>query len=121
MSKRHGDTIHGTSVKVKKRKGIRVRTVTIPDSDDPPPNVTTEYARLLKTRVTTSGKADSTTMKSLPLFEVNDIARNDSLESTLDSYDEPVVENTVPSMPTKKRRKKANDSVRYTLFTIPSY
>jgi len=119
MAKRHSDSIHGVNVSVKKRKGIRVRTVTILDSDDPPPNVTTEYARLLKTRVTTSGKADSVTMNSLQLFEAKDITHDDSLESFLDSNEEAVVENVVPSVPAKKRRKKMNDSVCCLLSTTP--
>lgn len=116
MAKRHGDSVHGVNVNIKKRKGIRVRTVTIPDSDDPPPNVTTEYARLLKTRVAISGKADSVTMNSLPFFEINNVAHDNSLEPTLDSYEEAAAENLVPGIPVKKRRKKVNDSVRCILL-----
>jgi len=122
MTKRHGDPAYGVKVRVKKRKGIKVRTIAIPDSDDEgPSNVNTEYARLLKTRATTSGKADSVTMSSLPLFEVKNTTHEDEpLEPCLDSEepDRTVAENTpVASKPAKKRRKKANDSVRCPTFT----
>jgi len=125
MAKRHGDPAYGVKVGVKKRKGIKVRTVTVPDSDDEgPSNVDTEYARLLKTRVTTSGKADSVTMNSLPLFEIKNTTHSDEpSELCVNSLepDETVAENTAPSKPAKKRRRKANDSVRCTTFTkLPS-
>jgi len=125
MTKRHGDPVHGVKVKVKKRKGIKVRTVTVPDSDEEgPSNVNTEYVRLLKTHATTTGKADSVTMNSLPLFEVKNITHNNEpLEPCLNDQEpgETVSENTVPSKPVKKRRKKANDSVRCPIFIeLPS-
>jgi hypothetical protein len=115
MAKRHGDPIHGAGTKVKKRKGIKIRTVIVPDSDDegPPPNVDAGYARLLKTRVATSGKAESVTTSSLLLFEDKEIVHNDS-EPTTDNPEPLVVENTIPSRRARKqrRRKKGNDSVR---------
>ena len=115
MAKRHGDFIHGAGTKVKKRKGIKIRTVIVPDSDDegPPPNVDAGYARLLKTHVTTSGKAESVTTSSLLLFEDKEIVHNDS-EPTTDNPEPLVVENTIPSRRARKqrRRKKGNDSVR---------
>ena len=117
MAKRHGDPTRGVSVNVKKRKGIKVRTVNIPDSDDdaPPMKTDTEYARLLKTRVTTSGKVDSVTMDSLPLFEIED---HNLLEQTADYYEAAEAENTIPSVTAKKkRRKKANDSVSVAVLT----
>jgi len=119
MAKRHGESTHSVEVKVKRRKGVKVRTVNVPDSDDeaPPPNVDTEYARLLKTRVTASGKADSITMNTLKLTEVRDATHNGPLEPTPDTCEESIVENAIPSMPAKKRRKKMNDSVRCTIFT----
>jgi len=123
MAKRHGgDSIHGIEVKVKKRKGVKVRTVNVPESDDeaPPPNVDTEYARLLKTRVATSGKADSVTMNTLRLNEVKDTTHSDALELAPNTCDESIADNTIPGMPAKKPRKKMNDSVRYTVFTKPS-
>ena len=76
----------------------------------------------MRTRVTTSGKADSVTMNSLPLFEIKNTTHDDEpLELCLDSRepDETVTENTVPSKPAKKRRKKANDSVRSPISTKP--
>ena len=117
MTKRYADSTHGVKVKVKKRKGVKVRTVNVLDSDaEDPPDVDAEYARLLKTRVATSGKADSVTMNSLQLFEVKYIPHNDT-EPTIDSYEEVAVENTVPRATTKKPRKKKNDSVRFALST----
>lgn len=125
MTKRHGDPAYGVKVKVKKRKGVKVRTVTILDSDDEgPSNIDTEYARLLKTRVTTSGKADSVTMNSLPLLEVQNTTHNDMpLAPCPDTQepDETVAESAVPSKPAKKRRKKANDSVCFPIFNKPFF
>ena len=102
---------------VKKRKGIRVCTITIPDSDEENPalDVNTEYVRLLKTRVAPSGKADSVAMDSLALFEVKDVTHDDSLEPTINGHEEIAAEGTmegaIPATTAKKRRKK-NDSVR---------
>jgi hypothetical protein len=118
MTKRYWDSTRGTGVKVKKRKGMKVRTVNVPDSDDedPTPKVETEYARLLKTRVATSGKAESVTRNSLPVFEVKAISHNNSLEPTVDSYEEVVVGNATPTTKAKKQRKRVNDSVHCVLF-----
>jgi len=82
MTKRHRDSTRGVNTKFKKQKGVKVRTVSIPDSDEEglPSNVETEYARLLKTRATTSGKVDGVTMNSLTLFEAKAAASNDSLD-----------------------------------------
>jgi hypothetical protein len=117
MTKRYGDSAHGLSVKVKKRRGVLVRTVNIPDSDDEgegsPSNVNAEYARTVKTRVTTSGKAGSVIMNTLQVFEVEDTPR-DSPELIVNSYEEVMVDNTRSTAETvkaKKQRKKANDSV----------
>ena len=111
MAKRPGDFTHNISVK--KRKGIKVRTVNILDLDDEGPtlNVNTEYVRLLKTRATTSGKADSITMNTFLLFEVDNTPHSDLPDPTPDGREEAVVEVEVPNMPAKKRRKKKNDSV----------
>jgi len=121
MAKRPGNSTNGVSVSVKKRKGIKIQTFRVPDSEDeedPPPNIQTEYARLLKTRVTTSGKIDSVTMKTLRLFEAKDVA-HDSSGPTVDFPGEVMLENALPAetLPAKKKRKKANDSVR-TLYHI---
>ena len=117
MAKRHGDSTNGVGASLKKRRGIKVRAIYVPDSDDedPPPRFDTEYARLLKTRVTTSGKAESVTMKTLPFFEVEDIV-HDSPEPTIDPpAPKDVMVETLPALtaPAKRKRKKANDSVRH--------
>ena len=113
MTKRHGGSTGGTNFSVKKRRGIKIRVLNVPDSDDegPPPDVE-DYARLLKTRVTASGKIDTVSMKTLPLFEDEDI--HDSSEPAVVCPEEVVVENSPPvvTMPAKKKRKKANDSIR---------
>lgn len=117
MTKRHGDSTHGVNVKFKKQKGVKVRTVSIPDSDEEglTPNVEIEYARLLKTRATTSGKVDSVTMDNLKLFEAKAAAHNEPSDPLTDTHEEFVAE-TIPIKIAKKRRKKANDSVRSILF-----
>ena len=116
MAKRPGDSTHRVSVKVKRRKGVKIRTVTVldPDKEGPPPNVKVEYARLLKTRVTTSGKADSVTMHTLPLFEAKEVVHSGSQEPATPSYHEGIiVGDPIPATTAKKRqRKKMNDSVR---------
>jgi hypothetical protein len=119
MTKRHADPTHGPKAKVKKRKGVKVRTVNVPDSDDEgcPPNIDTEYVRLLKTRIATSGKADSITTSSLAISEAKEVVHDDSLEPTIDNHEEVAVENTIRTTKVKKRRKKANDSVRCVLST----
>lgn len=124
MSKRHWDPTYSVKVSVKKRKGVKVRTTAIPDSDDEvPPKVDTEYARLLKTRVAASGKADSVTMSSLPLFELKATAHNDEpLDPGLNSQPEEDFvdsERMSPTKPVKKPRKKANDSVCYCVSAKP--
>ena len=117
MSKRPGGSISKPGIKVKKRKGIKVRSINVPESDDesPLPDANIDYARLLKTRIATSGKAGSVTMDALPVFEVEDATHADSLELPV-SGNEIAVENTVLVAKSKKRRKKANDSVRKRLF-----
>lgn len=116
MAKRYGDLAYGLNVTVKKRRGVLVRTVNVPDSDDDdsPPGTKTEYARTLKTRVTTSGKAGSTTTSALQVFKAEDPPR-DSPELIIDGYDEVMVDNIQRSMTetvrAKIRRKKQNDSV----------
>lgn len=124
MAKRHGDSAHGFDVRIKKRKGVKVRTVRILDSDDENHtlNFDADYARLVKTRATTSGKAESTTMSSLPLFEVKETAHDDDpLDQTLNDREEISTENTILSVPAKRRRKKKNDSVRSSPSTkLPS-
>ena len=115
MSKREGlARTHLT--RVKKRNGVGSRTITVLDSDeeDPIPAATNEYARMTKTRVSASGKAEKVAMSNIPIFEVEEewVDILDPLESnTLDSADA-VVKNTVPMVPAKQRQR-ANDSVSY--------
>jgi len=114
MSKRRSDSTRGVHVKVKKRKGVKVRIVNVPDSDDEGPSrINTEYARLLKTRVSASGKAESVTMDRLPLPEakVKRAAQNNPPESTVDGYEEITTGPTIPDAKAKKKRKRLNDSV----------
>lgn len=125
MAKRHGDSTHGVVVKSKKRRGIKIRTVNILESDDEGAvKINTEYARLLKTRITTSGKVDSVTMDSLRFVEAIGDTANSSpeqvVEGYVDGHEEVPANDAVPSTKTKKRRKKKNDSVCCTLFTGPS-
>lgn len=119
MSKREGGRTQRGNPAVKKRKGVKIRTVMVPDSDDEgtPSNVnTTDYARLVRTRVTPSGKVGSVTTSSVPLLEVEDIV-NDTLPPDVDANhgESAVFEDAVAPIPaTRKRRKKENDSVSLT-------
>ena len=119
MAKRYGDSTYGVGTKVKKRKGIKIRAVNVPESDDEatPLNVDTEYARLLKTRVSVSGKVGSVTMNTLPVFEVKDIVHTDAFEPVIYDNDGITAGNVALVIKAKRRRKKANDSVRHHIFT----
>jgi hypothetical protein len=121
MTKCNGDSTHRANIKFKKWKGVKVHTISIPDSDSDeesiPPIVNTEYVRLLKTHVTTSGKVDSVIMGSLTLFEIMSAVHDDSLGPSVDTYKEPVVEETIPATTAKKRWKKGNNSICFTPST----
>jgi len=120
MAKRQGGSVHSVGTKSKRRKGIKIRTISIPDSGDedtPPSNINVEYARLLKTRVATSGKADSVTVNTVPLFETKVTAHDDLPEPNVDSYEVVPPGNPTPSTKVKKKKKKKNDSVRPALCT----
>ena len=109
MSKRVATTRTRTT-KLKKRKGVGSRTITALDSDeeDPPP-ATDEYARITKTRVSTSGKAEKVSTSSIPIYEVEEADIHTLLENISEGDD---AEHTVPVMPAKrKQRKRGNDSV----------
>ena len=69
MSKRGEDSTHIRVTKVKKRKGVKIRTLMVPESDkeDLPLNIKTDYARLVQTQVTASGKVGGVTTSSIPL------------------------------------------------------
>lgn len=112
MSKRDSGSICRGKPKVKKHKGVKIRTVIAPDSDeeDSHSNVTKDYARLVQTRVTASGKVGNVTTSSIPLLEVEDTTTDVQLGEDTDRVEETVIEDTVPVVPvTKKKRKKAND------------
>ena len=114
MSKREGDPTHLPIAKVKKRRGVRSRTITVPDSDEEESHPTTsnEYARVTKTRVTSSGKAEKISMNSIPIFEV-DQPSEPVLQDENANDSANIVEINVPRRRTAplKRRKKVNDSV----------
>ncbi|KAF9780597.1 hypothetical protein BJ322DRAFT_1112587 [Thelephora terrestris] len=118
MFKREGGLTHSGNPKVKKRKGVKIRTVIIPDSDEesPTPNVKMDYARLVQTHVTASGKVGSVTATSVPFVEAAEYLANGSM---LDIDNDPnlasdiPIHNVVPEMQvTKMRRKRGNDSTK---------
>ena len=115
MSKRGSESIPRGNPKVKKRNGVKIRTLLIPDSDEesPPLNVDTEYARWVKTRVTTSGQAGRITTGSVPLIEAADVTDNAPLEVNNELAGDTVIGDAVPktSETRKKQKKAANDSV----------
>ena len=102
----------GTTVKVKRQNGIRIRTVTVPDSDDDNPvlKVDTEYARLFKTRVSAAGKAENVTMKTLQIFEAKEVPQ-DNPEPIANDCEAVITENPTSTKKAKKQRKRGNDSV----------
>jgi len=118
MSKRGGESTRNQ--KVKKRKGIKIRTTVIPDSDEEglPVNVNTDYARLVQTRVTASGKVGSITTSSVPLLEGEEATEDFSSEADIIRASDPVVDGIVTVVQkARKKRKKANDSVSFTEWT----
>ena len=120
MSKREGGTTQRGNPTVKKRKGVKIRTVFIPDSDEEghPSNInTTDYARLVRTQVKPSGKVGNVTTSSIPLLEAEDVT-NDVLPEVDTNHSEVAVVEDVEAAnpPTRRRRKKANDSVSLALM-----
>lgn len=114
MSKREGGPIPKSNPKIKMRKGVKTRTIMVAESDeeDPPANASTDYAWLVQTRVTASGKAGTITTRSVPLLEVEDVAGDGSLGANINDDEDVVVGDTVTVVPAaRKARKKANDSV----------
>lgn len=121
MSKRRGAPICRGNSKIKLRKGVKIRTITIQDSDeeDSPSNVNTDYAQLVQTQVTASGRVGSITMSRIPLLELEDVMGDISLEAGTDGDESAVTGDVVTVFPAvQKKRKKANDSVR--LIKLPS-
>lgn len=114
MSKRGGDQVHVRVTKVKKRKGVGSRTITVLDSDEegPFPIPSNEYARVTKTRVGTSGKAEKVTSSSVSILEVDQLNAPALLEEDAGDSVGVVVGDGFPTMPAKQR-KRANDSVSF--------
>ena len=112
MSKREPGRLHIS--KVKKRRGVGSRVITIPDSDeeDPSPKASSDYARVTKTRVSASAKAEKVSMGSIRIFEEEQLSTPTPVEADVDNSADVVVENVVSAVPAK-RRKRANDSVCY--------
>ena len=111
MSKRGGDLTRIQTSKVKKRRGVGSRIITVLESDDEDPLSTaaSEYARVTRIRVATSGKTERVATSSVPIFEEEQAIAGAPLEeNTNDSVD--AVENIVATVPAKQQ-KKANDSV----------
>ena len=116
MSKRGSDPVRRGNLKIKKRKGVRTQAILVSDSDESlPSNVTTDYARLVKTRVDLSGKAGAITATSIHLLEVGGALEDPPLEVVVDGPADAATEAIVPIIPAiRKKRKKANDSVSLT-------
>lgn len=116
MSKREPTRIHAT--KVKKRRGVGSRVITVLDSDedDPVPTASSDYARVTKTRVAASTKVEKVSMNSIPVFEEDQLSVPTLLEETVDSSLDVVVENIIAATPAKQR-KRANDSVSYLVLS----
>ena len=112
MSKRGGESTRIRATKVKKRRGVGSRTITVLESDDEDTLLTAmdEYARVRKRRVGQSGKAEGFAVTSVPVFETERVDSHAPPEMNRPSFVEIVTEDTVPVVPAR-RRKKANDSV----------
>ena len=110
MSKRGGDSTRIRATKVKKRKGVGSRTIVVLDSDEESvPPTANDYARVTKTRVAISGKAERIATSSVPIFEVEKVNAT-PLEPNMDVPGDTGVVDVDPVVPAK-RRKRANDSV----------
>ena len=119
MSKRGGDSIRVRATKVRKCKGVGSRTFIVLDSDDEDPSkVSTEYAR-----VTTSGKRERIATSSVPVFEMEEASVDIHVppEANADNFVDAAAENVLPTVPTKKRRKRGNDSVSSSTFWPPQF
>ena len=116
MSKRGAEPTRGGSLKVKKRKKVKIRATLIPDSDEeptPPSNVDTEYIRWVKTRVAASGDGTITTNK-VPFVEMISGTEDDPLlPPEVDTDDTNFEDTGQTTTATQRRRRKANDSVSY--------
>lgn len=109
MPKRGGDSTRIRGTKVKKRKGVGFRSITVLESDeDTPTTATDDYARVTKARVGTAGKIEGITVSSIPVFEAK-VNIHAPLEMDTNHSIDAIAENVVPVVPAKK--KKGNDSV----------
>lgn len=111
MSKRAGEPVYVRPTKVKKRKGVGSRIISVPNSDeeDFPRTSGDEYARVTKTRIATSGKAERVYVSTVPVLEVEQPS-TPTLPEEDGAYAADVEEKAAPAVK-KKRRKKDNDSV----------
>ena len=118
MSKQRGDSTRTHATKVKKRKGVGSRKIAVLDSDeeDTFPKVLSEYARVTKTRVTASGKAEKIATSSVPVFET-ELNVHTLPESNIDGLVDTAVENVILAVP-RRKREKANDSVSSPVFQL---
>lgn len=119
MSKRREDASRKHTTKVKKRRGVGSRTISVLDSDDedPLPTTTVDYARVTKTRVGTSGKAEKVATSSVQISDVEKVNAHAPQETDMDGSADAVTENVVLVVPAK-RRKKVNDSVSGPVFYV---
>ena len=115
MLKRGGNLTRTRAAKIKKRRGVGSRSITVLDSDeeDLAPKVSTEYARVTKARVAASGKVERIATNSVQIFEADEIDVQGPQETDTDNFVGATTENVVRTVPAKKRRKGANDSVSY--------
>jgi len=118
MSKRGGDSTYRGNTKVKKRKGVKVRVAVVSDDNEErtPQNTGTDYARLVRTRVTTSGKAGNITTSSVPLLEVEDTAKGLPTEVDTNPVGDTAEDIPATIRTTRRKKKKANDSVSLPQF-----
>lgn len=108
MSKRGGDPTCIRTSKIKKRRGVGSRTITVIDSDEDQ-IVSKDYARATKTRVAASGRMEGVSISTVPIFEVEQSSTPVSLEeNVVDLVD--VVKDSAPAVPAKQV-KRVNDSV----------
>lgn len=97
----------------------------IPDSDDetPTPNVNADCVRWVKTQVATSGDVGSVTTSSIPLVEMADDTSDPLPEADTKRATDTVLKDATSATPVtqRKQRKKENDSVSLSSFTLLSH
>ena len=92
--------------------GSRIITVLDFDEEDTIPKAADEYARVTKTQVVTSGKAEKVVTSNIQISEVEKVDIHPQLEADT-GVPADTVENVVHAVPAKKWKKqqKANNSV----------